>query len=176
MSSTYQSAAFDSRTYTQVGLLADLPTKPLRRYATPIYRVKLVRDGSVQVDPFTGDQTPANLSRVLQEYLAGADREHLVVVFLDAHMRIIGLHTAHIGDLVGSFCAPREVFKSALLVNAYSIVLGHNHPSGDPTPSRNDIDRTREMVAAGNMLGIRVADHIVLGENCFVSMADRGLM
>ena len=69
---------------------------------------------------------------------------------------------------------PREVFKKAILNNSSHVIIAHNHPSGDPTPSENDILTTRRLVESGKILGIAVADHIIVSQNSFVSLKDRG--
>lgn len=84
-------------------------------------------------------------------------------MLLDTQSRLIGIHTIAIGSL--DTCVVREVFKAAILANAASIVLAHNHPSGDPTPSPQDREVTRQLVHAGKLLGIDVTDHIIVGEN-----------
>lgn len=85
------------------------------------------------------------------------------MVMLDAKCRVLTVHTASIGSLDGTNAHPREVFKAAVLANAHSVVLGHNHPSGDPTPSPNDVAVTRRLVEAGKLIGIDVLDHVVIG-------------
>ena len=74
------------------------------------------------------------------------------------------------------FVHPREIFKSCLLSSAAAIILLHNHPSGDPTPSREDLELTGRLNDSGELLGIRVLDHIIIGSGCYVSLADRGLL
>jgi DNA repair protein RadC len=97
--------------------------------------------------------------------------EHFVVLMLDLKRRIIGIHTVSIGTLTETLVHPREVFKSAILANAHAIILGHNHPTGEPTPSIDDLDITRELIQAGEYLKIPVLDHIIIGhDDKFVSM------
>ena len=133
-------------------------------YRIPIYRVQLVRDGSQKAERKKVSQ-PAVAAEVLWQYLAGADREHFVVVLLDTQNQIIGLHTVTVGTLDASLVHPREIFKAAILANSAAILLAHNHPSGDPTPSAEDRSVTRLLVDAGVSLGIEVLDHLVLGES-----------
>ena len=80
------------------------------------------------------------------------------------------------GTVNSSMLSPREVFVEALRYDAVYIILVHNHPSGDPTPSGQDIDITREMDRAGDLIGIELSDHIILGNNCYVSLAERGIL
>lgn len=132
-------------------------------YRIPIYQVRLVRDGSQRAERKKVN-APATAAEVLHTYLADADREHFVVLLLDTQNRIIGIHTVSVGTLDASLVHPREVLKPAILANAASIVLAHNHPSGDPSPSPEDRTVTRQMRDAGALLGIEVHDHIVLGD------------
>jgi DNA repair protein RadC len=103
-------------------------------YRIPIYQVKLVRDGSHAAERKKVSQ-PAVAAEVLWTFLEGADREHFVVLLLDTQNQIIGIHTVTVGTLDASLVHPREIYKAAILANAASVVLAHNHPSGDPTPS-----------------------------------------
>jgi DNA repair protein RadC len=86
-----------------------------------------------------------------------------------------GVNTVSIGDLGSATAHPREVFKPAILANAASILMLHNHPSGDPTPSADDIDVSRRINDAGQLLGIELLDHVVIGGDSFVSMKEKGL-
>jgi DNA repair protein RadC len=95
--------------------------------------------------------------------MADADREIFVVVLLDTKHVPIGTNIVSIGTLNASFTHPREVFKPAILLGASAIIISHNHPSGDPTPSREDIAITRRLEKAGEILGIQVLDHIIIG-------------
>lgn len=132
-------------------------------YRIPIYQVKLVRDGSQKAERKKVSHA-AVAAEVLRQFLDGADREHFVVLLLDTQNQIIGIHTVTIGTLDASLVHPREVFKPAILANAASVILAHNHPSGDPTPSTEDRVVTRQLVAAGATLGIDVIDHVIVGE------------
>lgn len=113
-------------------------------------------------------------SAVIWEYLKEVDREHFVVLALDTKGWATGLHTVAIGSLDEVCVHPREVFKFAIAVNAASIIVAHNHPSGDPRPSRPDEQLTRRLIDASHILGIPVLDHIVLGNtpDRFVSLAE----
>lgn len=135
-------------------------------YTISSYRLSWVRDSSVQV-PGADRQVshPSSAAEILNTYLAGADREHFVALLLNTKNRVIGLHTISVGTLSASLVSPREVFKAAIVGNAAAIVLGHNHPSGDPTPSPQDIQVTRTLRKAGELLEIPVLDHIVLGDD-----------
>ena len=103
------------------------------------------------------------------------DREHFVAVFLDAKGTLMGVHTVAIGGLSETSFQPREVFKAAFLLNACSVVLAHNHPTGDVTPSKEDRQATRELALCGRFLGVPVLDHLVIGDGYF-SFKERGLI
>lgn len=133
-------------------------------YRIPIYQVKLVRDGSLTTERKRID-APATAANVLHQYFDGTDREHFVVLLLDTRHQIIGIHTVTVGVLDASLIHPREIFKPAILANAAAIILAHNHPSGDPTPSPDDRAVTRQTVAAGRIIGIAVVDHVIVGDS-----------
>jgi DNA repair protein RadC len=154
-----------------------LPARPEQHL--PIFGVKLVRTGSMA----TGEQQrsrmngPAEVAALLWRYFRDTDREHFAALLLDTKNRLIGVTTVSVGDLSSVLVHPREVFKPAILANAASVILAHNHPSGDPQPSPEDVAITRRLQEAGQILGIEVLDHVVVGEaNHWVSLREKGLM
>jgi len=104
------------------------------------------------------------------------DREHFRVMYLDRKGGLLAVEEISVGGLSSSIAHPREVFKNAVKRSAASIILIHNHPSGDPSPSMEDIELTRRMIEAGNIMGIEVLDHIIIGENNQCSLKGRGLI
>ena len=104
------------------------------------------------------------------------DRECLAVALLDAKHRLVGIHAVHVGTSTQSAVGPSDVFKAAILANAQAIVIVHNHPSGDPAPSPDDVATTCRLKTAGENLGIHVLDHIIVGEEGFVSLHQRGIV
>jgi DNA repair protein RadC len=108
-------------------------------------------------------------------YLRKECKEHFIALHLDGKNRIACIDRISVGSLNQSIVHPREVFKTALLSSAAALLLIHNHPSGDPTPSREDLDITRRLKEAGELLGISILDHIIIGDTC-VSLSDRGLL
>lgn len=102
------------------------------------------------------------------------DKENFIVVFLDTRKNAIGFEIVTQGLLDSVQVHPREVFKPALLSNAHSIILFHNHPNGDPTPSDADLRVTRDLIRAGQLLKIEVVDHIVIGSNSHASLKALG--
>ncbi len=118
--------------------------------------------------------SPEAAATLLVPLLSGADRERCVAGLLDTKHRLLELVTVSVGSLDHTFMSPREVFRDALLANAAALVLGHNHPSGDPEPSRDDELVTRRLVRAGELVGVEVLDHLVVGGDRWVSLARRG--
>lgn len=98
-----------------------------------------------------------------------------MLVLLDARSRVLAKHTLYRGTLNASHIRAAEVFREPIRRNAAGVVVAHNHPSGDPTPSPEDVAVTRQMVASGKMLDIEVLDHLVIGQQRFVSLRERGL-
>ena len=112
----------------------------------------------------------------VSEELTPLKQEHFVALYLDTKNHIIKKHLVSKGTLNSSLVHPREVFNPAVRASANSIILVHNHPSGDPTPSKEDETVTKNLVNAGELLGITVLDHVVIGNEKFVSLREQGLM
>jgi DNA repair protein RadC len=142
----------------------------------PRYSVSLVREKGLAIENYPTVCNSGSVFSALKPYFDTADRESFVVVTLDTKNRIIGLNTVSIGSLSASVVHPREVFKFAILQSAAAVLLIHNHPSGDPSPSREDRECTTRLNRAGQILGIRVLDHIVIGQSDYFSFADSGLI
>lgn len=137
------------------------PIETLDALMPPVFRIQLVRENGPERPVLDG---PTDAARILCSYLQDEDREHFVSMMLDVKNRVIGIHTVSIGNLNSAIVSPREVFKAAILANAASIIVGHNHPSGDVTPSPEDYQVTKALQAAGKLLEIEVLDHIIVGE------------
>lgn len=132
-------------------------------YRIPRYKIQLVREGS-QASEVKKVSSPEAATPLIQSYLEGADRENFIVLLLDTKNQLIGINTVTTGTLNSSIVHPREVFKPAVLANAAAVILAHNHPSGNPNPSPEDIAITNRLVEAGKILGIEVLDHVIVGE------------
>ncbi|HEY0015500.1 MAG TPA: JAB domain-containing protein [Longimicrobium sp.] len=113
---------------------------------------------------------------LFRRYVGLPDREHVVALHLDARRRVTGIHTVSIGGLQRSEAGAREVFKTAILGSAASIVLVHNHPSGDPSPSPDDVAVAQGLELAGQLLGIPVIDHVIVGDPGAASLREMGLL
>ncbi len=120
--------------------------------------------------------SPEAAAEVLVPLLDGADRERCVAALLDTQHRLLQTALVSVGSIDHTFMAPREVFRDALVANASAVVLAHNHPSGDPSPSRDDEAVTRRLVAAGELVGVDLLDHLVVGGERWTSLARRGLV
>ena len=104
------------------------------------------------------------------------DREHFAVILLNVKNHILSMPVISVGSLTASVVHPREVFKAAIQQAAASIILVHNHPSGDPTPSKEDIEVTARMVQVGRVMDIPVLDHIILGNDNYISLKEKGVI
>ena len=155
-----------------------MPTpNPTRSYTIPGFRIALVREPGVKLTERPQIQTPRVAAPVLAQYIGEADREVFAVALLTVRHRVLGLHTVSVGCLTSALVHPREVFKPAILAGAAAVLLAHNHPSGDPEPSADDVALTRRLAAAGQLLGIEILDHVILGEaGRFVSLRERGVL
>ena len=109
-------------------------------------------------------------------FLMKETKEMFITLHLDGKNRIIAMDLVSIGSLNQSIVHPREVFKTALLSNAASLILIHQHPTGDPTPSSEDIAITRRLKEAGEIMGIKILDHIIVGDGEYLSFVERGLL
>jgi DNA repair protein RadC len=120
-------------------------------------------------------KSPADAAQLLLLEMSHLDQEHLRTVLLDTKNRVQTVSTVYIGSLNASLIRVGEIFRDALKHNSAALIVAHNHPSGDPTPSPEDVLVTREIVSAGQLLDIEVLDHLVIGQGRFVSMRERGL-
>ena len=119
--------------------------------------------------------SPADVAGLLMVEMSALEQEHLKVVALNTKNYVLKHFTVYIGSINSSAVRVGEIFKEALKQNAAAIIVAHNHPSGDPTPSSEDVAVTREIVEAGKLLGVDVLDHLVIGHGRWVSLKERGL-
>jgi len=119
---------------------------------------------------------PADAANLVMEDLRYRDQECFLAIFLDVRNRVLGLRIITTGSLSKNIIHPRELFKEAVSRSSASLIVCHNHPSGDPTPSEEDRQLTRRLVEAGELMGIPVLDHLVIGAGRFVSLKEKGLM
>jgi DNA repair protein RadC len=120
-------------------------------------------------------RSPEDGAKVAANFIGDEDREVFFVMCLNTKNRVVAVHRCHVGGLNASIVMPREVFKSAILNNSASIIVSHQHPSQDVTPSREDISVTERLVEAGKLLGIEVLDHLVVNANAnYFNMKEKG--
>ncbi|SHG78427.1 DNA replication and repair protein RadC [Thermosyntropha lipolytica DSM 11003] len=115
-------------------------------------------------------KSPEDVKNIVMEEMRYFDREHFRVLYLDRKNGIIFMEDISVGGLNSAVVHPREVFKNAVKMSAAAVILVHNHPSGDPFPSREDIEITQRLIEAGRILGIEVLDHIIIGDNRYCSL------
>jgi len=139
----------------------------------PLVSLRLVRERSVPYESRTLKNSAAifDLFRAMVQDL---DREAVWLACLDTKNRLACLSQVSVGSLDSSLVHPREVMKTALLASASAIVLVHNHPSGDPTPSREDEAITQRIKGAADLLGVRFLDHVIIGDGDYFSFTDQG--
>jgi len=138
-----------------------------------IVRVMLVKD----IDsPYRSKQMrrPGDPASIAKEFLAGEDREVFIAINLDHSNKINSIHIVAIGSSSAAIIEPREVFKTAILSNASFIIMAHNHPSGNPEPSPDDIKVTRQLFECGKLLNIKILDHIIVGDGKYTSVRLEG--
>jgi DNA repair protein RadC len=157
----------------------------MNTYKIQVFKSVLVRDGAAHIAmPHLGQQMrhSQHCADILHTYLKDADVEHFVVLWLDQKNKIIGLRTVSTGSLTASVVHPREVFIGTSDGRVASIIVGHNHPSGNTAPSAEDRALTARLVQAGQILGIPITDHIIVGFDFngtptpYFSFMDNGLL
>ena len=133
-------------------------------------RVCLVREDT------KGDLIPilqqTDVYELVKDELTNSDREVFLSVMLTSRNHLIGVETVSIGSVNSAILSPREVFKGALLANAVSIILCHNHPSGDLSPSEEDIRITKRLIEVGELLGVKVLDHLIVSDQGYRTLRD----
>src|SRR5690606_8239081 len=124
----------------------------------------------------TAIRHPGDVAKLLMDDLRNLDHEQFKLLMLDTKHRVIKIETLSVGDLSGTLVHPRELFKAVIKRSGAAVILVHNHPSGDPEPSADDIELTRRLAAGGKLAGIEVLDHSIIGDNTYVSLKQRGLL
>ncbi len=155
---------------------SDCQIKTLRlRVIKSVYSREVIREDMplyLATERFT---SPLQVFEMFKD-LVLETKEHFLCLHLDGKNRIVCLDRVSVGSLNQSIVHPREVFKSACIISAAGIILVHNHPTGDPNPSQEDITITRRLKEAGELIGIPVLDHIIIGDGQYVSFVERGLL
>lgn len=138
--------------------------------------MELGRRIAIQTLDRTLIKSAEDAKNMVMEEMRYLDREHFKAMYLDRKLKLMAIEEIAVGSLSSAIVQPREVFKPAIQRSAASIILLHNHPSGDPTPSAEDIEFTRRMKEAGQILGIDIIDHIIIGDNRYASLSNMGLL
>lgn len=142
----------------------------------PRFDIRLVRDGRVATLEPVLIRTPADCLPVLEAELSELAYERFIALALSTKNHVIAVLPVSSGSLNASIVHPRELFQRAILANCASLIIAHNHPSGDATPSPEDVALTRKLVEAGELLDIPILDHIILGYGRYTSFKDKGLI
>ena len=144
------------------------------RYRIPQIKLAILREPSSE--PLPKINTPSDLELYL-EPMKHLSEEHFVTLHLNIRHEVIGYHVVSQGTLSASLVHPREVFKAALLSNAHTIVLAHNHPTGSLDPSKEDLETTRQLVKAGEIMAVQILDHLIVTHNgvCSIRESHPGL-
>jgi len=121
-------------------------------------------------------ETPKDIFNLLKNDLRDKKKEHFKLLSLNSRSRLISIDDISVGTLTASLAHPREIFLPAIKNSADSIILVHNHPSGDPTPSKDDIKITKRLIKASQFLGIKIWDHLIIGGDKFFSFKEKGLL
>ena len=140
------------------------------------YDIRLVRDGRLTLEETPIIRRPEDTLPILAAELSELAYERFIALALSTKNHVIAVLPVSSGSLNASIVHPRELFQRVILSNAASIILCHNHPSGDPTPSPEDIHLTRKLVEAGQLLDIPILDHIILGFPGYTSFKEKGLI
>ena len=120
--------------------------------------------------------SPNDAYEMIKEQLEGLDREQFIIACLNTKNEPTNISVVSVGSLNKAIVHPSEVFKTAILSNAASIMAFHNHPSGDTTPSDQDIQLTHRLVEVGELLGIKLLDHLIIGDSSFTSLKEKGYL
>lgn len=126
--------------------------------------------------PRSAIRSPEDAAGLVMEEMRHLDREHFRAILLNTKNQVVTVDNVSVGTLNSSTVHPRELFRNAIKRSAAALILLHNHPSGDPAPSREDIDITGRLVQAGKIVGIEVLDHVIIGDNKFTSLKAEGLI
>ncbi|SDF21166.1 RadC family protein [Sporolituus thermophilus] len=121
-------------------------------------------------------RSPQDIRDLMMPRLRYETKEHFVALLLSTKNHVLAMPVISVGNLNASLVHPRELFREAINHSAAAVALVHNHPSGDPTPSREDIEITRKMIQAGEILGIAVLDHVIIGDGKYVSLKEKGII
>jgi DNA repair protein RadC len=147
-----------------------------KKTAMLLASIELAKRLSIPASNVITIRSPQDVANLLMNEMRYLDREHFRILLLNTKNVVLKNCLVSIGSVNSSLVHPREVFKSAIKNSASAVILCHNHPSGEPTPSSEDIKITAKLVESGKLLGIEVLDHVILGNGVFVSLKDKGML
>ncbi len=153
------------------------PTSLPTRYRVRVLSAYVVREPQ-QTTRRLKASSPEEAAAIARQLMPDDDREHFGALFLDSQNAVNGYTEVSVGSLSASIVHPREVFRAAILWGAAHLIICHNHPSGDPTPSKEDVALTRQLAEGARLLGIKLHDHVIIGSgtDAFASLSQRGLI
>ena len=140
-----------------------------------IVSLKMIKEASFLYQTRT-ISSPKDAYEMIKEQLEGLDREQFIIACLNTKNEPTNITVVSVGSLNKAIVHPREVFKTAILSNAASIMAFHNHPSGETTPSQQDIQLTNRLYEAGELLSIKLLDHLIIGDGTFTSLKEKGYL
>ncbi len=144
-------------------------------YRIPVLRVSMVRERTLDSRSWKISD-PSDVYDLVGPMMAGMEREMILSVLLDTKQVVLAVNVVSIGDLASSIANPREILKPAILAGASGFILVHNHPSGDPTHSQEDVAVTRRMMQAAQIMAIDFHDHVIVGDGVWSSLKQKGVM
>lgn len=161
--------------YRQLPLLREETKEPMPAKRVNIVTVKLVRESSML---YKGRQirSPKDSYDLIRTFIEDSDREMMICLSLDTKNQPASISICSIGSVSSAIVHPREIMKTAILSNASSVIIFHNHPSGNTTPSAEDIGVTKRLKEAGEILGIELLDHLIIGNDSFISLKEKGYL
>lgn len=141
-----------------------------------VVRIKQIVEERVEDYLKHSIKSPKDAAQIVMKEIGDEDREVFLVLVLNAKNQVNAIHRCHVGSINASIVHPREVMKVAILNNGASIIVGHNHPSQKLEASTEDIDVTKRLVEAGQIMGIEILDHVIVSENDFISLKEKGYL
>ena len=144
-------------------------------YRIPSVKIQLVKDGIIAASERPYISTPEDVAAIMRPVIEVLAEERMYVMLLSTKNRVNAIQEVSVGSLNASVVHPREIFKAAILSNAAALILVHNHPSGDPTPSPEDVHLTKKLIEAGLLLDIPVLDHVIMGDR-YKSLKEVGVI
>ena len=149
--------------------------KQLKSKRVDVVSIKMIKESSFLYKN-RRISSPKDVVELLRNFLEGADREQFITCCMDTKNQPTSINIVSVGTINSSLVHPREVFKTAIISNASSVILSHNHPSGDVTPSKEDVDITKRIKECGRILGIELLDHVIIGDDKYSSLKEKGII